>query len=92
MANFFSILNSILKTDENYQSSYGELINESIKNDDRLKRGMTNQEIAYFAEIKKNNMTRILENCGNNIDNNVKIEKPIENMHISGIGIVSQVM
>ena len=88
---FFSILNSLIKMDNNYSSNYGDIINESL-NDDRLKRGMTDQEMTYFDYIKKNNRERIYENCGNNIDNNIIIENPIENKYVSGIGTVSQIM
>ena len=88
---FFSILNSFIKMDNNYSSNYGDIINESL-NDDRLKRGMTDQEMTYFDYIKKNNRERIYENCGNNIDNNIIIENPIENKYVSGIGTVSQIM
>lgn len=88
---FFSILNSFLKTSDEYTSNYGDIINESL-NDDRLKRGMSQQEMTYFDHIKKNNRERIYENCGNNIDNDIKIETPIENIKVSGIGVVSQVM
>lgn len=88
---FFSILNSFLKTSDEYTSNYGDIINESL-NDDRLKRGMSQHEMTYFDHIKKNNRERIYENCGNNIDNDIKIETPIENIKVSGIGVVSQVM
>lgn len=91
MANFFSILNSILKQDEYAQTNYGDLITESSK-EDRLKRNMTADEIAYFDEIKKNNRERIYENCGNNIHNDYNIDKPKENIMISGIGQVTQMM
>lgn len=88
---FFSILNSFLKTSDEYTSNYGDIINESL-NDDRLKRGMSQQEMTYFDYIKKNNRERIYENCGNNVNNDIKIETPIENIKVSGIGVVSQVM
>ena len=88
---FFSILNSFLKTDKNYTCNYGDILNESLS-DDRLKRGMSEQDIAYFDYIKKNNRERIYENCGNNINNDMRIEKPIENIHVSGIGKVIQLM
>ena len=88
---FFSILNSFLKTDKNYTCNYGDILNESLS-DERLKRNMTDKEISYFEEIKKNNLDRIYENCGNNIDNDFKIERPIENKKISGIGTVTQIM
>ena len=91
MANFFSILNSLLKQDEYVQTNYGDLITESSK-DDRLKRNMTAEEITYFDEIKKNNRERIYENCGNNINNDYRFDKPKENMMISGIGKVTQMM
>lgn len=94
MANFFSILNSFLKQEEYGQYNYGDLITESAKKneDDRLKRGMTESEITYFDAIKKNNLERIFENGGNNLDNDYRIEKPRENMVISGIGTVTQMM
>lgn len=88
---FFSILNSFLKTDKNYTCNYGDILNESLS-DERLKRNMTDKEISYFEEIKKNNLDRIYENCGNNIDNDFRIERPIENKKISGIGTVTQIM
>lgn len=91
MANFFSILNSILKQDEYAQYNYGDLITESTK-DERLKRNMTDKEISYFEAIKKNNLERIYENCGNNINNDFRLEHPRENMQISGIGKVTQMM
>lgn len=91
MANFFSILNSLIKQEEYVNTNYGDLITESSK-DERLKRNMTSDEITYFDSIKKNNRDRIYENCGNNIDNDYKFEKPRENMIISGIGTVSQIM
>ena len=91
MTNFFSILNSLIKQDEYVVTNYGDLITESSK-DDRLKRTMTSNEISYFDDIKKNNRERIYENCGNNINSDYKFENPKDNLYISGIGKVSQIM
>ena len=91
MADFFSILNSILRTDSNYLQGYGDIINES-KGDERLQRGMTQSEISYFKEIKELDQKRMFESCGINMNNDKRIDKPINNMSISGIGTVSQVM
>ena len=87
-------MNSIIKQDENINNNYGDIISESTKKneDDSLMRGMTDKEITYFKEIKENNMNRIYENCGNNINNDYKFDKPRENMMISGIGKVTQMM
>ena len=86
--NFFTTINNYIRKYES--KTYADLINNTSK-EDILKRSLNIQELAYFQIIKENNLNRLYNISGNNINIELNINN-ISNKYISGIGEVKQIM
>ena len=87
MNDFFSILRGYTRRQS---STYADLIGET-KEEDKLKRNLTEKELADYMIIKENNKERLYNISGNNYNNDTRIDKGIKRT-ISGIGEVQQMM
>lgn len=86
--NFFASINNYIRKNES--KTYADLINNTTK-EDIIKRGLNNEELTYFQMIKENNLNRLYNECGNNINIELNINNK-EKTYVSGIGHVQQIM
>lgn len=87
MNDFFSILRGYTRRQA---STFADLIGET-KEEDMMKRNLTEKELADYMIIKENNKERLYGISGNNKQNDTRVDKPFKK-HISGIGEVQQMM
>ena len=85
--NLLSSINNYIRKKES--RTYADLINNTTK-EDIIKRSMTNEELTYFQMIKENNLNRLYNLCGNNI--NIELNVNTQQQYVSGIGKVQQIM
>lgn len=85
--NLFTTINSYIRRNES--KTYADLINNTTK-EDIIKRGLNSEELTYFQIIKENNLNRLYDLCGNNI--NIELNVNNQKQYVSGIGKVQQIM
>ena len=85
--NLFTTINSYIRRNES--KTYADLINNTTK-EDIIKRGLNSEELTYFQMIKENNLNRLYDLCGNNI--NIELNVNNQKQYVSGIGKVQQIM
>ena len=85
--NLFTTINSYIRRNES--KTYADLINNTTK-EDIIKRGLNSEELTYFQMIKENNLNRLYDLCGNNINMELKVNN--QKQYVSGIGKVQQIM